>query len=225
MFYDYSKLFLLYTLYRFIRILENFVENGGKFSQNTSNIKIRVLQNLDERTTSVKQTFNNDSTILIPKEVLNKAKNKTMYFIYYKNGNLFKRKRLIKQICMDNGFTENVYEQSTAVMSSGISGETVSNLSEKVIIKFHVADPKVITSVLYMCLCFPGDWKLLVTKVRFYTYDFRSAYVILRDILCVEEKDTDHSQTDPHFTAARPFKIYTVYMLSYVKPTWIESLF
>jgi hypothetical protein len=101
------------------------------------------LENLDDRFATVEQTFNNDSTIVIPKEVLNKAKNKTMYFIYYKNGNLFKRKRLIKEICTDDGYTENVYEESTSVLSSGISGESVSNLSEKVIIKFHVADPKV----------------------------------------------------------------------------------
>jgi hypothetical protein len=98
---------------------------------------------LDTRSGVLQLTFNNDSTILIPKEVLNKAKNKTMYFIYYKNGKLFKRKRLIKQICTDDGFTENVYEESTAVMSSGIPGQSVRNLSEKVIIKFHVADPKV----------------------------------------------------------------------------------
>ena len=141
-------------------VLENFVDNGGTFSRNTSNIKVRLLRDLDMRRAVVQQTFNNDSTILIPKEVLNKAKNKTMYFIYYKNGNLFKRKRLVKQICMDNGFTENVYEQSTGVMSSSIPGESVSNLSEKVIIKFHVADPKVrvftqcnnISSVVYICI-------------------------------------------------------------------------
>lgn len=71
------------------------------------------------------------------------AKNKTMYFIYYKNGNLFKGKRLVKQMCMNSGFTANVYKQSTAVMSTGIPGHTVKNLTQKVIIKFHVADPKV----------------------------------------------------------------------------------
>ncbi|CAB3994627.1 G- coupled receptor 112 [Paramuricea clavata] len=129
---------------KFIKILEDFVKKGGTFSKNTRNIKIKILTKLDTRSGVLQQTFNNDSTILIPKEVLDKAKNKTMYFIYYKNGKLFKRKRLIKQICTDDGFTENVYEESTAVMSSGIPGQSVRNLSEKVIIKFHVADSKAV---------------------------------------------------------------------------------
>lgn len=115
---------------------------GGEFSKNTSNIKIRIRTNLDIRNGIVEQKFN-DSEIRIPKEVLNKAKNKTMYFIYYKNGNLFKPKRFSKAICGENGFTEDVYEQSTPVMSSGIPGESVKNLTEKVIIKFHVDNPKV----------------------------------------------------------------------------------
>lgn len=101
------------------------------------------MTKLDARNGVVKQTFNNDSTIIIPKEVVAMAKNKTMYFIYYKNGNLFKGKRLVKQMCMNSGFTANVYKQSTAVMSTGIPGHTVKNLTQKVIIKFHVADPKV----------------------------------------------------------------------------------
>ena len=98
----------------------------------------------------VQQTFNNDSTIIIPKEVLKKAKNRTLYFIYYKNGNLFKSKRLVKEICMDNGFTENVYEETTPIMSSGIPGLSVKNLSERVIIKFNVANPKVWSLIFYV---------------------------------------------------------------------------
>lgn len=66
-----------------------------------------------------------------------------MYFIYYKNGNLFKPKPSPREICKENGFTENVHQQSTAVMSSGVLGESVKNLTEKVIIKFHVNNPKV----------------------------------------------------------------------------------
>lgn len=91
---------------------------------------------------NLKQFFPNGSSIEIPREVLDKAKNKTMYFIYYKNGNLFNGKRYVNEIC-SNGFTENVYEQSTAVISSGISGQELQNLSEKVVFKFHVSDPKV----------------------------------------------------------------------------------
>ncbi|XP_028403605.1 uncharacterized protein LOC114526261 isoform X2 [Dendronephthya gigantea] len=128
---------------RFIRILENFVEKGGEFSKNTSNIKIRILTDLDVRSGIVQQK-NNGTKIIIPKEVLNLAKNKTMYFIYYKNGNLFKRRRFLKETCVD-GFTENIYEESTPVISSGIPGTSVKNLTEKVIIKFHVADPKAVT--------------------------------------------------------------------------------
>ena len=124
---------------------------GGEFSKNTSNIKIRIVRSFDIRNGVFQQKFTNDSTIIIPKEVLNKAKNKTMYFIYYKNGNIFKPKRFSKEVCGDNGFTEDVYEQSTPVMSSGVPGESVKNLTEKVIIKFHVGNPKVWETQYSVC--------------------------------------------------------------------------
>ena len=119
------------------------MERGGGFSKNTSNIKIHIMDDLDSRAEDLTLRFNKGSIIVIPNEVLNVAKNKTMYFIYYKNGNLFKRKRLVKEICTKNGFTEYVYEESTPVVSSGVPGQSIRNLSEKVIIKFHLDDPKV----------------------------------------------------------------------------------
>ena len=79
---------------------------------------------------------------MIPKEVLEDAENKTMFFIYYKNGKFFQPKHLVKEICL-NGFTENVYQISTPVLSSSIAGTSVKNLSNRVIITFTVADPKV----------------------------------------------------------------------------------
>ncbi|XP_046839049.1 uncharacterized protein LOC124433295 [Xenia sp. Carnegie-2017] len=128
---------------RFIKILEDFIANGGDFSKNTSNIQVKIIKNLNIMDGNLKQFFPNGSSIEIPREVLEKAKNKTMYFIYYKNGNLFNGKRYVNEIC-SNGFTENVYEQSTAVISSGISGQELQNLSEKVVFKFHVSDPKAV---------------------------------------------------------------------------------
>lgn len=119
------------------------MENGGQFSKNTSNILIRIDRIGRGYTEGVNRKFDGNASITIPKEVLEDSENKTIYFIYYKNGKLFDPKRFIKEICQENGFTENVYEISTPVLSGSIAGKSVKNLSERVIIKFTVPDPKV----------------------------------------------------------------------------------
>lgn len=127
-----------------MKILEEYTENGGQFSENTSNIIVRVDQICRGDTGGLNKKFDNNTSIMIPKQVLEDAENKTMFFIYYKNGKLFQPKHLVKEICL-NGFTENVYQISTPVLSSSIAGKSVKNLSQRVIITFTVADPKVRT--------------------------------------------------------------------------------
>lgn len=129
---------------KFVKLLEDYIEGGGNFTKNATNIIVRVDRIAKTHTGGIKKEFGKNA-IEIPEEVLKDAENKTMYFIYYKTGKLFHSKHFIKEICLDNGFTENVYQESTAVLSGSLAGKSLKNLSSRVIINFTVADPKAVT--------------------------------------------------------------------------------
>ena len=92
------------------------------------------------------------ASITVPKEVFQKAKTKngtntsesqeSIYFVYYKNNNFFRKKSVITKHCID-GYTVEEKTVYTPVLASGIVGKKVSNLSAPVVLKFKKGNRKV----------------------------------------------------------------------------------
>lgn len=132
-----------YTLFvfRFVQILEDYIDQGGKFSKDTSNIAVRTQLitkhiNIDmfvettEDKIAINITINStnedsDASITVPSSVLNAndTDNTTLIVVYYRTSKLFAPEYRKTEVCKDSFTTEKV----ARVERSDTSSYTMEN--------------------------------------------------------------------------------------------------
>ncbi|KAK3727870.1 hypothetical protein QZH41_010595 [Actinostola sp. cb2023] len=136
--------------FRFVKVLETFIEKGGKFSINTENIAVRQ-QKIKTAFTSMRTSvtakdnkilinsttdvtsgsgYKADVSITIPATAFpnNETTNETVYFVYYKSSKLFAPNFHRVVIC-ENGFTSEALQK---VERKGLS-YTVERVNDRIV--------------------------------------------------------------------------------------------
>lgn len=144
--------------FRFVKILEEYIEKGGEVSQGTSNIGVHIndvnhafnkpfTATIDttkdginvNTTTNSKPSREADASITIPESVFtkNSSENDSVYVIYYRSGKLFQPNFAATEVCIE-GFTKRKTVKSTPVLAGSIRNRKVYNLSDPVKIRFRL---------------------------------------------------------------------------------------
>ena len=126
--------------FRFVRILEEYIDKGGKFSKDTSEIAVhtqlinKASSNVDVSITTSLDTINvtmnstdeeSEASITVPGSILNAndTENTTLIVVYYRTSKLFAPEYRQKEVCED-GFTK---EKTARVERSETSSYTMEN--------------------------------------------------------------------------------------------------
>ena len=155
-----------FVFLRFVKILETYIEKGGRVSKGTSNIGVHI-DNINEAfkkpftatidtskdkiqfNTTTKSRPNSDgaASITIPTSAFakNSSENESVYVIYYKSSKLFQPDFGATEVCTD-GFSKRKTVRSTPVLAGSIRNRKVYNLSDPVKIRFRLPTGQV-------CMC------------------------------------------------------------------------
>ena len=124
---DFVSFLMIFLPFRFVRILEDYIDKGGKFSKDTSEIAVhtqlinKASSNVDVSiqttvdTIAINVTMNStneesEASITVPGSILNAndTENTTLIVVYYRTSKLFAPKYRRKEVCEDSFTTEKV---------------------------------------------------------------------------------------------------------------------
>ena len=117
---------------RFVKILDEYIDKGGKFTKSTSNIAVHTQLikhtssgiHLSVQTTEDKIAFNttgnstsgenleNEASVTLPASVLNTTDNATLTVVYYRTSVLFAPDYRKTEVCEDSFTTEKMERSS-----------------------------------------------------------------------------------------------------------------
>ena len=128
---------MLVVLFRFVQILEDYIDKGGKFSKDTSNIAVhtqlinKASSNIDVsiKTTEDKIAINvtmnstgeeSEASITVPSSILNASSrdNTTLIVVYYRTSKLFAPEYRQTEVCEDSFTTEKMKRVERSETSS-----------------------------------------------------------------------------------------------------------
>ncbi|KAL9950767.1 hypothetical protein ACROYT_G043325 [Oculina patagonica] len=184
------------TSAKFVKLLDEYLEKGGKFSKSTSNIAVHTQLvkhgiHLSVQTTKDKIAFNttenstsgenleNEASVTVPASVVNTTDNTTLIVVYYRTSKLFAPDYRKTEVCEDSFTTEKMSKVEPSSRSSrytmeNSTGDVVTESSPVLsasLRKKHVAN---LTTPVIIKFKMPHD-QIVENSTRCVWWDFEKS--------------------------------------------------